>query len=245
MKLKTYKDLRESYEKFCSLGSNKKLAKFSYSTVNAPLFEENDDVTVIEKCVIPELHILQGFVNHIFWDGLVKLLGRDRALLWPKHLNVIAQNYHGEIFEGNACRKMIKNSDFLLSRDMLGDTSPLIIVPYVTCLKLMDKIVNSCFSNAQKVDSLELQKNICDLRKSFASTGVSVTLKVHVLLNHVLDALSYLNGTGLGIWSEQAGESVHHDFLQHWNRYLLNNIDDERYGERLCKAVVEYSSSHV
>ena len=31
--------------------------------------DEDDDMYVIQKCVPPELHLLQGFVNHLFWDG--------------------------------------------------------------------------------------------------------------------------------------------------------------------------------
>lgn len=36
------------------------------------IFQEDDNVCVIQKCVIPEQHILQGFINHLFWKGLVK-----------------------------------------------------------------------------------------------------------------------------------------------------------------------------
>lgn len=69
-KLKTYGDLKNDYEKFTSLCKDKKKAKECHSTVNLTLFEENNHIYVIEKCVIPELHILQGFVNH---RGIYKL----------------------------------------------------------------------------------------------------------------------------------------------------------------------------
>ena len=66
-----------------------------------PFLRENDDVYVVEKCVIPELHILQDFVNHIFWNGMVALLGNEKALLWPKKLKLLPKNYQGDVFEGN------------------------------------------------------------------------------------------------------------------------------------------------
>lgn len=113
MRLKTYGDLREDFEKFVSLGKQKKYAKECHSTVNLPFFDEDNDVYVIQKCVIPELNILQGIVNHLFWKGLVPLLGREKALLWPKKLKLIPKNYQGEIFEGNACRKLLKEADRL------------------------------------------------------------------------------------------------------------------------------------
>ena len=73
---------------------------------------------VLQKCVIPELHGLQGFVNHLFWKGLVPLLGKEKALMWPKKLNLFSKNYHGDAFERNACRKLLKNADMLEDRDI-------------------------------------------------------------------------------------------------------------------------------
>lgn len=66
LKLKTFGDLRRDYGKYCLAGKNKKFSRECHSTVNLPLMNEADEVTVLEKCVIPELHILQGFVNHLF-----------------------------------------------------------------------------------------------------------------------------------------------------------------------------------
>ncbi|CAB0040670.1 unnamed protein product, partial [Trichogramma brassicae] len=119
--LKTYGDLRRDFEKFSSFGNKKALAKECFSTINPPLFNEDNNVRVLEKCVIPELHILQGFVNHLFWDGLVPLVGIDKALLWPKKLKLIAKNYHGRIFEGNACRKLLEKADDLLDIEIYGN----------------------------------------------------------------------------------------------------------------------------
>ena len=84
LKLKTYGDLNNDNEKFCSLNKDKKLARDCHSTINKPLFVEDPDIKVLEKCVIPELHVMQGFVNHLFWDSLVPFLGREKSLLWAK-----------------------------------------------------------------------------------------------------------------------------------------------------------------
>ena len=97
-KLLTYGDLKEAYDKFKQYGYNKKYAMDAHSCINQPLFEEDDDVFIIEKCIPPELHMLQGFVNHLFWDGIVPLLGKEKALLWPKMLKLVPKNYQGDIF---------------------------------------------------------------------------------------------------------------------------------------------------
>ena len=65
-------------------------------------------------------------------------------------------------------------------------------------------------------------------------TGLSETLELH-----------YLNEIGLGICSEQAGESIHCIFLKFWDNYKMNNMYDPAYEVRLKRAVVEFSSHHL
>lgn len=54
VRLKTYGDLKKDYEQFCSIGKNNKHIKQCHSTINHPLFNENDDIYIIQKCIIPE-----------------------------------------------------------------------------------------------------------------------------------------------------------------------------------------------
>ena len=119
VQIKTYGDPRADYNKFLLAGSNKKLSIESRSTINLPLFNEEDNVCVLEKCVVPELHILQGLINHLFWNGLVKLLGREIAFLWPQKLNLVSKHYHGDAFGGNACRKLLKVADKLMPKNFM------------------------------------------------------------------------------------------------------------------------------
>lgn len=222
----------------------KKLAMYNHSTINPPLLDEDDSKYVIEKCVIPELHILQGYVNHLFWDGLDPLLGRNKALIWPTKLGLTSKNYHGNTFEGNACRKLLKEADALQDPEIYnGDVGYYALVPYVSALKAMDKIVSSTFSTTQ-IDS-NLDNNIEELKRAYESTEVSTTLKIHVVIEHLKSCLHFLNNDGLGFWSEQAGESVHREFLTFWNRHKINAIDDPSFPKRLKKSVVEFSSFHI
>lgn len=172
--LKSYGDLKSDFENFMKFGGNKKNTKYFHSKVKLPLLKEEDHVLVIEKCIVPELHLLQGFVNHLFWDGLVPLVGREKALVWPKKLQVIPKIYHGEIFESNACRKMIKNSDALLNSEIYKDVGYFAPIPFVTACKAMDKVVVSCFST-EKVKP-DLDKNLDELKRAFESVQLSKTL---------------------------------------------------------------------
>lgn len=244
LKLKTYGDLRESYEKYSSFGENKKHANECHSTVNLPLFNDEDNVYIIEKCIVPELHILQGFVNTMFWNGIVPLLGRENAFVWPKKLKLIARNYHGNIFEGNACRKLLKEADKLLDPEVMSECTLFEIMPFISTFKAMNKIVENCFSIKRVAENLE--SNIGELNKCFKATGVSETLKIHIILHHLSHCLYFLkNDDGLGLWSEQAGESILKEFLIFWERFKINIIEDENYGNQLKRAVVEFSSQHI
>ena len=48
--------------------------------LNQPLYEESNNVLVLQKCIIPELHVMSGIVNHPFWNGIIPLVGREKAL---------------------------------------------------------------------------------------------------------------------------------------------------------------------
>ena len=107
----------------------------------------------------------------------------------------------------------------------------------------MDNVVQSCFTTS--LASPDLGKHVTDLKNLFYATELSETLKLHVILHHLEDSVRCLNGEGLGLWSEQAGESIHRSFLTYWDRYKINLISDPSYGERLKLAVIEFSSKHV
>ena len=198
---------------------------------------------MIEKCVIPELHLVQGPVNHLIWKGIVPIIGEEKVLLWTKKFGFIPKEYHGKIFEGNACRRLLKEADALLDYEICKDVGPLPLVPFVSALKAMDKVVECCFSTKKVGENLD--DHIEKFKLAYKSTGVSETLKVHVIMEHLKNCLSYLDGRGLGLWSEQAGESVHREFLKFWDKYKINLLEDSSYAERLKRAVVEFSSLHI
>ena len=60
--------------------------------------------------------------------------------------NVVSAGYHGEVFEGPASRKLLKNSDYLLSGEFLaGVTNPISIIPITITLQAFNKLVEACF----------------------------------------------------------------------------------------------------
>lgn len=247
-RLKTYGDLRKDYEKFCSIGKNKKYAKECHSTINMPLFTEDDDRIVLEKCIVPELHMLQGFANHLFWNCLVPIVGEEKALLWPKKLNIMYKGYHGRCFEGNGCRKLLKEADKLHDIEIYNEVGIFKILPIIEAFKAMDKVVNCCFAS-KKVGST-LVSDMARLRKALDAVklidDLSETLKLHVLTDHVEQCLKFIkNNDGLGDYSEQSGESIHREFLKIWMKYKISDISHESYPKRLLSSVIEFSSLNI
>ena len=83
-------------------------------------------------------------------------------------------------------------------------------MPYIVVLKAFDKVVHSCFG----VTLVEgYKENITMFSKLYRELGITVTPKVHMVEQHITDFMA-LKGeaAGLGFYSEQAMESVHHDF---------------------------------
>ena len=121
------------------------------------------------------------------------------------------------MFEGNACRQMLKNTD------VLGDVSPLAVQHIMMALKGMNKIVDDCFST-DKV-SKSLSDDVIALNRLYKGTELNETLKSHVVLHHLEQCLSHItDNRGLGMVSKQAGESINRVFLTYWNRYKINLI---------------------
>lgn len=243
--LKTYGDLKRDNYKFKEIYSQeKKFAKNCNNSINPPLFEESDDTSVLKKCIIPELHIMQGIVNHLFWKGLVCMVGREKALSWPKSLNIVAENYHGEVFDGNSCRRLLKEADKIFDSEICENGDKLRFIPIVETFKALNKIVECCFS-VKKIDE-NVHEHIKRFKKVYLVTKISETLKVHVLVSHLEQCLKLLNtSNGLGIWSEQAGEAIHREFLKYWSRYNVRSLDHPSYPRRLLSASVEFSSEHI
>ena len=199
----------------------------------------------MEKCIIPELHILQGFCNHLFWAGIASLVGRDKALLWPRKLNLISRDYHGECFEGNACRTHLKEAELLNDPKIYHSVGYFAILPFISAFKNMNKIVEKYSVTKKITDFDDLPFLLRQLEIDLKNTNVSFSLKLHVFLNHSPQCLQFLNNDGLGLWSEQAGESIHRKFKQIYENYKINSIANARYAENLRAAVVVFSSLNI
>ena len=93
-----------------------------------------------------------------------------------------------------------------------------VLLPYVSTIKEMNNVVHQELSTTIKPG---LNASILHFKKYVEVIGLSETLKMHYIIHHIPYVLHYLNGADLGLWSEQAGESIHRIFSMFWDKYKI------------------------
>lgn len=227
---------------FVNNGSNKSNAKLSYSTVNKPLIGGEQDLPVISICSVPELHVMEGITNHLYNDGMVPIFGRDSLESCIKEIG-ISLNPRGDAFNGNNSMKLLKNCRKLLDDNEIDDIA---MTPFVEAMEAVKHLVDLCFT-AKEFDEKDVEKvtdAIKNLKQKYLNCNVSITLKAHVILCHIIDALRYSKGKQLGFLSEQCGEAIHFDFSKTWQNFQVP-VHSKSYQQKLLSAVASYSSFHI
>ena len=113
-------------------------------------------------------------------------------------------------------------------------------VQFVNAFTAFSVVVESCYGK----DLLPNYKEaISQFQSKYNQLNISVTPKIHAVFYHIIDFCDRRH-LGLGWWSEQSCESVHHDFKQTWDRYSVS-FTNSRYHEQLLKAVKDYCSKHL
>ena len=124
---------------------------------------------------------------------------------------------------------------------MLRELCPKEHEQYVNTFSFFNDVVSSCYG-------LELhptyKANIAKFKKEFLKLKISITPKIHAVFYHV-EEFCALKGMGLGPWSEQTSESLHHEFTKCWENYIIKDIDHPSYGQKLLQAVRMFNSLNL
>ena len=116
------------------------------------------------------------------------------------------------MFEGNACRSLLKQAHLLKDPDVLGNVDEKVVEPYISLFETMDSIVSSCFHTGKIKSDVNIPELLQSFINHYKETGLSVTLKVHTLIHHLVPCLLNLGGQGLGLYSCQSMEGSHREF---------------------------------
>ena len=77
------------------------------------------------------------------------------------------------------------------------------------------------------------------------SFGLSLTPKVHLIFEHLVDFTKASGGKGLGEGSEQGLETSHSSFKKIWTNFWVKNKMSPMYLKQLKKAVLYYNFLHT
>ena len=234
---RTFGHIKRTNQDWIANGGKHIELKNFFNCVHEPLLHEDDDTKVIEAVPLPQLHLLLGVVNMLYkklssvWEN-----GADK---WTTELNVTQNAMHGGEFNGNACRKLLKNADCL--EHLATEANHFGAMPIIKCFKAFDKVVATCFG--VKLDADHYKIAISQFKKAFLDLDLSVTPKVHAIFFHIEP---FLQGKdhGLGLYSEQAMESAHSKFKAHWSRYNVSK-SSSRYPQSLLSCLTDFNSKHL
>ena len=161
------------------------------NVVNELMFEGYPDEMHVEDFInIPSLHILLGVVQKAV-DHMKTAVGKNEdGETWfapvLKALN-ITESYYNRVksFNGNACHKLINNTDKLeeMALELTGNTR-LTVMATIKALKAFRKVVHSCFGTQILGDYVTDIQEFSGLWRAIPS--IRIPLKVHLLEEHVV-----------------------------------------------------------
>lgn len=108
---------------------------------------------------------------------------------------------------------------------------------FTKVFKLFNDVVSCCFGKDldPQFNSI-IQSFVCEVK----TVGIRFTPKLHILAIHVPEFCRETN-QGLGFFSEQASEAVHHAFNEHCKDYNLN-LNSKDYVSNLQRAVCVFNA---
>lgn len=186
------------------------------------------------------LHILLGIVNRVY-DELVKKIP-EAAANWSSQLYLQRDRYHGNIFEGNECKKLLDNVpklvDILTLSGRISEGSSLVEV--FSSFAQVNSIVHD-----ESVNTVALEASIARFKTAWKTSGMPLTTKVHIVISHLVDFVSMMNNSSIRLYSEQSHEAVHVEFWKTWMKYQIKDETSPNFSRQLLRAVLDYNGSHA
>ena len=164
----------------------------------------------------------------------------DPARNFAVENHVVPSSYHGGAFTGPKIMKLLG----LL--DKLDASLPADLHPYVEALSLLSEVLSTCFT-VEGPGNKPYKELIDRFEASVKQLTVSITPSLHSIFDHVKDFYD-LSGVliGLGLFSEQAGESIHHMFEKEiWNDTFKRDVNHPGYANQLRKGTALWNSRHM
>lgn len=232
--VRTIGDIKRNAFDFAA--SQKKSAKEFESSIHEPLFLAADNDILFRHVVLPELHLLLRVTNKLMHE-----LESKNPLsfeIWIDRLGITRPKLHSGEFNGNMCRKILNNVTCL--RDIIEEHDEHdSLGPFADTFDSLNQVRVSCFGDNLTDD---YETKLIRFREHYMKLNISVSTSVHVVFNHLIQFIRYQKSS-LGVFSEQAAECVHSDFMKLWQSCKIDQNND-KYARYLFDATVRYNGRH-
>ena len=246
--LLTLGDLSDNHEKYIASGSNKKRQSDYQNCINPSLLAGESSSKIISILYPPELHLMIGVVDkHL--QGLEKVFGVPWVDNFLKNSYIVRMAYQGgHSLEGNQSAMFLEKLPVLeLAIMNENDDKKITGLRLLESLRCFRQVKLSCFGQELKNGYQESIIKFSEAYRSLDIDGMTITPKIHIIEHHITDFLNIKeeNNRGLGWFSEQAFESMHHDMQKEWNRVKISDITHPDFGRKLLNFVVSYNAKHI
>lgn len=247
-KMRTLGEIRKNAKAYQEAAINhKKKTKLSsaeyLSCEHQPLCNLQDSTLVLDVIPPMELHCHIGATNKLYDDldvSLVQAESTKTAEDWSDHVGVKRPRMHSGEFNGDQCSALLNKLDWIQNLIEKEDLPDRVKFTYQALLSFK-RVKDSCFGKTCEQDYLQ---HITDFGANYLKLDIGIPPKIHCILVHVPQFLADKGGKGLGVWSEQASESVHYDFGNLWQSYK-RSLCHADYESQLYRCVVTYNSRHI
>ena len=151
-------------------------------------------------------------------------------------------------FKGNQSRVFLKKIDYLQrALEKEGGLAYLKGLPFVECLRSFSQLVHNCFG--VKLNG-NFETSLRQFKEKYMALEITIIPKAHIIFEHVGEFIKIINGdqneekVGLGYFSEQSFESMHHDVKIQWERVKVPTSHKD-FGPKLKSFVTSYNSRHI
>ena len=192
----TLSSLISWHEKWLKDGGNPGKLKFFQNVMHPHLLTGEPSTKVIELFNIPGLHILLGVVDKLLSEMEKNLFqSREEGFAffnsYLKSINLSRVSYQGQHrIEGNGCNQFLKNID-KLEVCFKAVNLALSGAKYIKVFRDFSKVVHGCFG---KTVSPTFREDIHQFSLSYRDVGATVTVKVHILEQHVIEFIEMKGG---------------------------------------------------
>ena len=234
-------------------GGIKKNAKNHNNCVRPRLLQGPPDTRVIDRLYFPELHTLTGITGKIV-SALIESFPKTEAevgKLWlegfMKRHNIQWRVDRPNTFLGYHARKFVRLGDTLrqeAKKSNLPIAAALKTMYYARVLSKYNDVIVSCYGQILEDN---FKETIKEFEIAYRNLDTSVTLKCHLVFVHIVEFLERKGlVAGLGAFSEQQMEEMHHEWCDEWeNKFTNVNPDHPLYTQFFFKCFVKINSKHL